>query len=76
MMQQRIQANNCEAQMLEVTRSKPVMVFRVLDRDGQPIGRVVQPKAAPVVGRGARTVLLVRGGEGAELNRTSALRAG
>ncbi len=75
-MQRRIQPNNYEAPMAEAANGKPVMVFRVLDRDGQPIGRVVQPKAAPVVGRGARTVLLVRGGEGAELNRTPALRAG
>ena len=75
-MQQRIQPNNCEAPMVEAVNSKPVIVFRVLDRDGQPIGRVVQPKTAPVVGRGARTVLLVRGGEGAELNRTQVLRAG
>lgn len=76
MMQQRIQPNNCEALMVEAANSKTVMVFRVLDRDGQPIGEVVQPRAAPVVGRGARTVLLVRGGEGAELDRAQALRAG
>jgi hypothetical protein len=46
--------------MVEITRRNPVMVFKVLDRDGQPIGEVVQPKVAPIVGRGARTVLLVR----------------
>ena len=36
------------------------MVFKVLDRNGELIGEVVQPKLAPVVGRGARTVLLMR----------------
>lgn len=49
--------------MLEMTRWKPVTVFKVFDRDGQPIGKVVQPKSVPVVGLGARTVLLVRGEE-------------
>lgn len=47
--------------MAEMMRWAPVAVFRVLDREGQPIGEVVQPRAAPVVGRGAGTVLLVRG---------------
>jgi hypothetical protein len=46
--------------MVEMMSWTPVAVFKVLDREGQPIGEVVQPKAAPVVGRGARTVLLVR----------------
>jgi hypothetical protein len=49
--------------MMEVMRREPVVV-RVLDRNGQPIGEVVQPKTAPVVGRGARTVLLIRGVQG------------
>jgi hypothetical protein len=39
----------------------PVKVFRVFDREGKPIGQIVQPRSAPVVGRGARTVLLIRG---------------
>jgi hypothetical protein len=47
--------------MVEIASRKPVMVFRVLDHDGQPIGQVIQPKASPIVGVGARTVLLVRG---------------
>ena len=47
--------------MVELASRAPVMVFRVLDRNGQPIGQVIQPKASPVVGVGARTVLLVRG---------------
>lgn len=36
------------------------MVFRVFDQKGQPIGEVVQPASTPVVGLGAKTVLLVR----------------
>ena len=50
--------------MIEMMNWRPVAVFRVLDREGQPIGEVVQPKTRPVVGRGAGTVLLVRGGGG------------
>jgi hypothetical protein len=46
--------------MVEITSKKPVMVFKVLDRNGQPIGQVVQPRMAPVVGRGEKTVLLLR----------------
>jgi hypothetical protein len=40
------------------------MVFRVFDQKGRPIGEVVQPVSAPVVGVGAKTVLLVRGEDG------------
>jgi hypothetical protein len=47
--------------MVEIMSRNPVTVFRVLDGKGEPIGEVVQPKIAPVVGWGARTVLLVRG---------------
>jgi hypothetical protein len=47
--------------MVQMTRWKPVTVFRVFDRDGRPIGEVVQPRVEPLVGRGAGTVLLVRG---------------
>jgi hypothetical protein len=47
--------------MVEVASRSPVMIFKVLDRNGEPIGQVIQPKASPVVGVGARTVLLVRG---------------
>ena len=61
--------------MVEKASSTPVRIFRVLDREGQPIGQVVQPKAAPVVGRGARTVLLVRTPTGGELIRDQVLRA-
>ena len=47
--------------MVEIVNRKPVMIFRVLDRNGEPIGQVIQPRTSPVVGVGARTVLLVRG---------------
>ena len=47
--------------MVEIAGRKPLMVFRVLDREGQSIGEVIQPKTSPVLGVGARTVLLVRG---------------
>ena len=47
--------------MIEIANRKPEMVFRVLDRDGVPIGQVIRPKTSPIVGVGARTVLLVRG---------------
>ena len=40
--------------MIDIASRKPVMVFKVLDRDGQPIGEVVQPKVAPVVGGGPK----------------------
>ena len=54
--------------MVEIANRKPVMIFRVLDRNGKPIGQVIQPRTSPVVGVGARTVLLVRGeGEGRRL---------
>jgi hypothetical protein len=48
--------------MVEVLHRKPDAVFRVFDREGRPIGEVVQPKFEPIVGRGAKTVLLVRPG--------------
>jgi len=46
--------------MVQLARRHPVMVFRIMDREGQPIGQIVEPKVAPVLGRGAGTVLLVR----------------
>ena len=46
--------------MVEIQRRTPYAVFRVLDREGRPIGEVIQPKSGPMVGRGERTVLLVR----------------
>ena len=47
--------------MVQMTKWKPVQVLRVFDREGRPIGEVVQPRLDPLVGRGAGTVLLVRG---------------
>jgi hypothetical protein len=38
----------------------PMVVYRVLDGAGRAIGEVVQPRSAPVMGRGAGTVLLSR----------------
>ena len=61
--------------MVEMASSTPVKVFRLLDREGQPIGQVIQPKAAPIMGLGARTILLVRGPAGGELGRDEVLRA-
>jgi hypothetical protein len=52
--------------MVEIASRKPVMVFRVLDWDGRAIGQVIQPTASPLVGLGARTVLLVRGEQAGE----------
>ena len=46
--------------MVQMTRWKPLTVRRVFDRDGRPIGEVVQPRLEPLVGRGPGTVLLVR----------------
>jgi hypothetical protein len=46
--------------MVELLRRTPYAVFRVLDREGRPIGEVIQPKPGAVVGRGERTVLLMR----------------
>jgi hypothetical protein len=43
------------------------MVFRVFDQNGRPIGEVVRPMSAPVVGLGAKTVLLVRSEDGDRL---------
>jgi hypothetical protein len=49
--------------MVMLMAARPVVVYRVLDGAGRAIGEVVQPKSAPVMGRGAGTVLLIRGGE-------------
>jgi hypothetical protein len=47
--------------MGDLTSRTPIMVLRVVDRDGQHIGEIMHPRVGPVVGRGAKTVLLVRG---------------
>ena len=46
--------------MLELARSRPTAVFQVVDGNGRPIGQVVRPISATIVGCGAGTVLLVR----------------
>jgi hypothetical protein len=46
--------------MVRLTAQDPVVIYRVLDGDGAAIGEIRQPVAAPVMGRGAETVLLVR----------------
>jgi hypothetical protein len=50
--------------MVMLMAAKPMVVYRVFDGAGRTIGDVVQPKSAPRMGRGAGTVLLIRGGEG------------
>ena len=49
--------------MVMLVTAKPVVVYRVLDGAGRTIGEVVQPRSAPLMGRGAGTVLLIRGEE-------------
>lgn len=46
--------------MVDIMKARPVSVFRVLDGEGRPIGRVVEPSSMPVLACGGRTVLLVR----------------
>jgi hypothetical protein len=50
--------------MVQLRQQEPAMVYEVLDGNGRSIGEVVQPAGEPVVGRGAGTVLLVRGRPG------------
>jgi hypothetical protein len=50
--------------MILLKAVEPVLIYRVLDGKGSSIGEVIQPSAGPVVGRGAGTVLLVRGESG------------
>lgn len=46
--------------MVQLTRREPVPEYRILDRAGRPIGRVIDPAQPPRLGRGEETVLLVR----------------
>jgi hypothetical protein len=59
--------------MVMFMAARPVVVYRVLDGTGRAIGEVVQPKSAPVMGRGAGTVLLIRDEE--EIRSDAALLA-
>jgi hypothetical protein len=46
--------------MLQLLRREPVVVYKLWDGAGQPIGRVVQPRGKPVMDWGGATVLLIR----------------
>jgi hypothetical protein len=47
--------------MVMLEAQEPTVVYQVSDRAGRPIGKVVEPKARPVLGKGEGTVLLIRG---------------
>lgn len=55
--------------MVMLTAAGPVMVYRVLDKAGQAIGEVVQPRSRPILAPGAGTVLLVRDPSAAATHR-------
>jgi hypothetical protein len=46
--------------MVRLTRREPVPVYRIVNEDGHPIGRVVDPVMPPRIHLGGETVLLVR----------------
>jgi hypothetical protein len=46
--------------MVQLLRREPVPEYRLLDGEGRPIGRVVEPTAPIRLGQGEETVLLVR----------------
>ena len=46
--------------MVQLTRREPVPEYRIVNEDGHPIGRVVDPIMPPRIGLGGETVLLVR----------------
>jgi hypothetical protein len=46
--------------MVQLLRRDPVPEYRILDGQGRPIGRVVEPAAPIHMGMGGKTVLLVR----------------
>ena len=46
--------------MVQLLRQGPVPEYRILDYQGQPIGRVIEPVAPIRMGIGGETVLLVR----------------
>jgi hypothetical protein len=46
--------------MVQLTRHEPVPEYRIMNEDGQPIGRVVDPAMPPRIRLGGETVLLVR----------------
>ena len=46
--------------MVQVTGREPEPVYRIVNEDGHPIGRVVDPVMPPRIRLGGETVLLVR----------------
>ncbi len=46
--------------MVQVMWREPVPVYRIVNEDGRPIGRVVDPVMPPRIRLGGETVLLVR----------------
>jgi hypothetical protein len=46
--------------MVMLEAQEPTVVYQVSDRAGHLIGKVVEPKTKPVLGKGEGTVLLVR----------------
>jgi hypothetical protein len=46
--------------MVQLLRREPVAEYRLLDEEGRPIGRVVEPAAPIRLGQGGETVLLIR----------------
>ncbi len=46
--------------MVQLLRREPVVIYKLCDGAGRPIGRVVEPRGEPVVNRGGATVLLIR----------------
>jgi hypothetical protein len=46
--------------MVQLMRQEPVPEYRILDGQGRPIGRVVEPSTPIRMGLGGETVLLVR----------------
>ena len=46
--------------MVQLTRREPVPEYRIVNEDGHPIGRVVDPVMLPRIRLGGETVLLVR----------------
>jgi len=46
--------------MVQLTQYAPVPEYRIMNEEGQPIGRVVDPGMPPRIRLGGETVLLVR----------------
>jgi hypothetical protein len=57
--------------MVQLLRCEPVTEYELRDAGGRAIGRVIQPAGAPRTGRGAETVLLIRGPRSADSTEVS-----